>query len=73
MTFTKDQLLDVESDTVHLDEFLDGTPHDKILNQNKEDDDKGIELVKFQGEENPQRKSRRLMQKICKTRKQSFK
>jgi hypothetical protein len=68
LTFTKDQLLDVEHDTDHLDEYLDDTPHDMILNQdmNKDDDHGSLKSVIFEGDKQLQSKGRALMKKYSK-------
>ena len=68
LTFTKDQLLDVEHDTDHLDEYLDDTPHDMILNQdmNMDVDHGSLKSVNFEGDKQLQSKGRALMKKYSK-------
>ena len=61
MTFTKDQLLDVEYDIDHLDEDLDDTPHDRILNQELDVDHGSLKSIKVEDHNEFRSKAKALM------------
>ena len=66
ITFTKDQLLDVEYDTDHLDEYLDDTPHDRILNKELDVDHGQLESIQVEGHDVFRPKAKALMKKYAK-------
>ena len=65
LTLSKEELLDVEDDTDHLEEYLDNNPHDKLFNHEKTEIGSEIESVEIKGEQKLQRRLRRLMSKYA--------
>ena len=61
--FSKDDFIDMEDDTDHLDEYLEDSPHDRILNQEKPSMKQGFDSVQFYGTESFQIKTKTLMKK----------